>query len=108
MIHPEGPETAGRRARLWRESPVMATLDRMPAALERALLRKGVGDRTASTRRCADCRRTPLVGERVYVYEGGRLACELCRPLRRDEPVRWELVHGPEHGHAVRLRVRAA
>ena len=29
--------------------------------------------------RCTDCRRTPLTGERVYHYEGGRTVCELCR-----------------------------
>jgi hypothetical protein len=77
---------------------------RRPPTLERELLRKGVGARAAASRRCADCHRTPLVGESVYVYEGGRLACELCKPLRREEPVRCELVHGPEHGHAVRVR----
>lgn len=76
---------------------------RLPS-LERELLRKGVGARAAAYRRCDDCGRAPLVGERLYAYEGGRLACELCKPLRREEPVRWELVHGPEHGNAVRIR----
>jgi hypothetical protein len=77
-------------------------------SLERVLLRKGVGDRVAASRRCADCGRTPLTGERTYHYEDGRLRCELCKPLRRDEPIGSERVHGPEFGHAVRITVRAA
>jgi hypothetical protein len=36
------------------------------------------------------------------------MRCELCRPLRREEPVRSELVHGPEHGHCVVRVTRAA
>jgi hypothetical protein len=85
----------------------MAAVDRFTPSLERLLLRRGVGARSAASRRCWDCGRTPLVGERLYLYEGGRLACELCKPLRREEPARWELVHGPEYGHAVRVRVTA-
>jgi hypothetical protein len=77
------------------------------ASLERQLLRRGVGSRAAASGRCADCGRTPLVGERVHHYDGGRLCCELCRPLRRDEPVGTHVVRGAEHGHAVRL-TRAA
>jgi hypothetical protein len=79
-----------------------------PVTLEQELLRRGVDDRTKSSPRCADCRRTPLVGERVHRYEDGRLCCELCRPLRRDEPVGSELVLGSEHGHAVRITRAAA
>ena len=77
-------------------------------ALELELLRRGVGDRARAGRRCADCRRTPLVGERVYHYHGGKLRCELCRPLRREEPMTSELMHGPEHGHGVVRITRAA
>jgi hypothetical protein len=76
--------------------------------LERLLLRKGVGALAAGRDTCADCGRTPLVGERVHVYDDGRGVCELCRPLRRQEPVRTETVMGPEHGHAVRIRIRRA
>lgn len=86
----------------------MPLLTRPARSLERELLRKGVGARAAASRRCHDCGRTPLVGERVYTYDGGRLACELCKQLRKEEPVRGELVHGPEHGHAVRVRASAA
>jgi hypothetical protein len=77
-------------------------------SLELELLRKGVGDRTRAGRRCADCHRSPLIGERLYHYEGGALRCELCRPLRREQPVTSELVRGPEHGHGVVRITRAA
>jgi hypothetical protein len=70
-------------------------------ALERELLRKGVGSRVEADHRCADCGRTPLIGETVYHYVRGAMRCELCRPMSRREPVRSELVHGPEHGHCV-------
>ena len=82
----------------------MTILDRLAPALERERLRQGVDARDDGGRRCRDCRRTPLVGERVYMYKGGRLACELCQPLRKDEPLGSELVHGPAYGQVVRLR----
>lgn len=37
--------------------------------------------------RCADCGRTPLIGEHVYLYESAELVCELCRMLRPGEPL---------------------
>jgi hypothetical protein len=76
--------------------------------LERALLRKGVGAREAGRRHCADCGRTPLVGEQVHVYARGAVVCDLCRPRRRAAPERSALVRHTEHGLAVRLRVHAA
>jgi hypothetical protein len=76
---------------------------------ERVLLRRGVGILTADRNRCADCGRTPLVGERVHLYEHrGAVVCELCRALRRDDPVCSETVRHTEHGHGVRLTARAA
>ena len=74
----------------------------LPADLELRLLRKGVGELATHRDRCADCGRTPLTGERVHVYDDGRVVCELCRPRRSEEPIRCERVHGPERGHAVR------
>jgi hypothetical protein len=71
--------------------------------LELALLRKSVGALTARRHNCAHCHRTPLVGERIYLY-GQRIVCELCRPLRREAPESSELVHSPEHKRAVRVR----
>ena len=79
-----------------------------PPSLERELLRKGVGDRVRASPRCADCRRTPLVGEHVHRYDDGRLRCELCRPLRQEEPIDSALVLGSVHANAVRISRTAA
>jgi hypothetical protein len=76
--------------------------------LETELLRKGVMALSAGRHVCADCERTPLVGERVHHYESGRVCCELCRRRRREEPLRSELVRSAEHGHAVKLTERRA
>jgi hypothetical protein len=79
--------------------------------LEKALLRRGMGERETRLHRCTHCRRTPLTGEVVHVYvaaSGERLVCELCRPLRREPPARSELMHAPEHERSVRVARRAA
>jgi hypothetical protein len=73
--------------------------------LELALLRRSVGQIAAGCERCGHCHRTPLVGERVYLYESGEMLCELCRALRRDPPAASRLVHGPELGNAVRIKI---
>lgn len=77
---------------------------------ERSLLRRGVGILEADRPRCADCGRTPLVGEHVHRYNGRKrgIVCELCRPQRREDPVAAEIVRHFEHGHTVRLTARAA
>jgi len=72
--------------------------------LERALLRKSVAGLADDRDACADCGRTPLVGETLYRYDSGPAVCELCRPLRRGEPVGSELVRHSEYGNAVRVR----
>lgn len=71
--------------------------------LERHLLRRGVLALAAGRDCCDGCHRTPLVGEKVHVYDGGRTLCELCRRERREAPLRSESVYGVEHGHTVRL-----
>lgn len=76
--------------------------------LERELLRKSVDVLAAGRHSCADCGRTPLVGETLYQYERGRVVCALCRPARRTEPVRTLPVRHSEYGHAVRVTPRAA
>jgi hypothetical protein len=76
--------------------------------LELALLRRGLDERLAGSERCTCCNRTPLVGERVYVYESGMIACELCRGSQRDSPLRTRMVHGPEFGHTMRITDRRA
>jgi hypothetical protein len=72
--------------------------------LELGLLRKGVDARAADRTSCADCGRSPLVGETIHRYERGDVVCELCRGRRRAAPERSELVHHAEHGQTVRLR----
>ena len=80
---------------------------RVTPDLERRLLALGIEELAAERARCSDCGRTPLVGEDVHLYEGGRLVCELCRQLRYEPPVSTERVRHAEHGLTVRLR-RAA
>jgi hypothetical protein len=70
--------------------------------LERQLLRRSVMALAAGRDCCDGCHRTPLVGERVHVYDGGRTLCELCRAEHRGTPVRSHAVHGSEHGLTVR------
>ena len=77
--------------------------------LERFLLRRSVGSLTADRHRCVDCERTPLVGERVHVYEPqAGIVCELCSHLHRDTPLASDTVRHSELGHTVRLTARAA
>ena len=79
--------------------------------LEKALLKRSMGEHETRRHRCVHCHRTPLTGEMVHVYGSAgreRLVCELCRPLRREEPVRSELMHAPEHQRSVRIAGRAA
>jgi hypothetical protein len=70
--------------------------------LETALLRKSVGSLTAGRHTCADCGRTPLVGERMYRFGRSSTVCALCTPLRRTAPDAVELVRHFERGHTVR------
>lgn len=76
--------------------------------LERHFVRKSVGALARDRDRCEHCGRTPLTGEHVLRYGDGHLLCELCRPLRRVEDARDEVVRHCEHGHTVRLVARAA
>ena len=70
--------------------------------LERALLRKSVGTLAADRVACVDCRRTPLVGERVHRTAAGAAICELCAPGHSSEPMTIERVHHAERGITVR------
>jgi len=79
----------------------VATIDEQD--LERALLRKSVSTLAEEAHRCADCGRTPLIGETAYRYPRGVTVCELCRPLRRSDPERSHPVRNGEHGLAVRI-----
>jgi len=97
----------GRTGSARGENPCMQKEPTFPE-FERELLRKGITARAAGDPRCDDCHRTPLIGERIYRYDGGRVACELCRSRRRERPVETERIHSSEHGHAVRLPHHAA
>jgi hypothetical protein len=77
--------------------------------IEAALLRASVDALSAERPTCRHCHRTPLVGERVHVYEAKHrtdVVCELCRPLRTAGPDRTELVRSPEQGHSVQQVAR--
>jgi hypothetical protein len=73
------------------------------AELELALLRRGMDERAGGLETCARCRRSPLIGERVYVYERERVLCELCRGVHREAPRAIRLVHTPAFGHTLRI-----
>lgn len=80
-----------------------ATIARDMAELELALLRRGVDQRVAGIECCSRCRRSPLIGERVYDDGHGPVICELCRSLDADGPRSWRLVHGPAFGHTIKI-----
>jgi hypothetical protein len=77
--------------------------DNGSTALELALLRRGVGRRDAGQERCSGCRRTPLVGETVYLDGRGAVYCALCRSLEPEPPRQSRVVRGHEFGHTMKL-----
>jgi hypothetical protein len=80
-----------------------ALVDQDMRALELALLRRGVDERSAGRECCSRCRRTPLTGERVYDYDNGQVLCELCRARHREPPLASRLVHTAAFGHTIRI-----
>jgi hypothetical protein len=74
-----------------------------PEQFERHLLRRSVDILAAGRTACADCGRTPLVGEQLHLFEAGEVVCELCRPLRRGQPVSSLAVRHSEYGQTVRV-----
>jgi hypothetical protein len=89
----------------------MGSVQREIDRLERELLIRGVDLLAEQRNRCADCGRTPLIGERVHVHGGSRrlaeqLVCELCSLERSDPPLSSDTVRHCEHGHTVRLSAR--
>ena len=75
-------------------------LQREMDELELSLLRRGIDERAEHRECCSTCRRTPLVGELVYVSGPDSIVCELCH-FAGDEPTR--LVHTPAFGHTIRI-----
>jgi hypothetical protein len=71
--------------------------------LQVALVRRAVNRHDADRERCRGCRRTPLVGERVYLDRVGGVYCELCRALDPERALGSRVVHGPEFGHTMKL-----
>ncbi len=76
--------------------------------LERQLLRQSVDELAADRHACADCGRTPLIGEQVHRFPRGETVCALCRPARAADPVSTDLVRHSERGQSVRVRPRAS
>ncbi len=76
--------------------------------LERHLLTRGLDELTAGRHACAECGRTPLVGEEVHRYPRGLVVCTLCRAERHGSPETSERVAHHEGGCTVRLRSRLA
>jgi hypothetical protein len=74
-----------------------------PEQFERHLLRRTVGILSGDRTTCADCGRTPLVGEELHLYEADVLVCELCRPLRGEQPISSVSVRHSEYGQTVRV-----
>ena len=77
-------------------------------SLTNFILRNSVLRLEAGRDRCRDCHRSPLVGERMFVYASGRAVCELCRALRPEEPAEVHLVRATQSGHTVLRVTRAA
>ena len=68
------------------------------------LVRSSIGTLAQADSSCADCRRTPLAGERMHELYGGRVLCDLCfarLPEDRRFAVRTERVHASERRLAV-------
>ena len=63
------------------------------------LVRSSIGTLAQADASCAECRRTPLAGERMHELDGGRVLCDLCfarLPEDRRRAVRTERVHASE------------
>ncbi len=74
--------------------------------IETVLTRRSVGALAGERVCCADCHRTPLVGEMTYRF-GRRVVCELCRARHRGAPDSSALVRSPGHADLVRRMLRA-
>jgi DNA-directed RNA polymerase subunit RPC12/RpoP len=76
--------------------------------LERELLRQSVGRMGAGRYVCADCGRTPLIGESIHSYALDTVVCELCRPRHTAPPDASHPVRHHEFGMTVRVTDRRA
>ena len=71
--------------------------------LQVALVRRAIDRCDAGRERCCGCRRSPLVGERVYLDQRGAVYCELCRAIEARPALESRIVRGPEFGHTIRV-----
>jgi CRISPR/Cas system-associated protein Cas10 (large subunit of type III CRISPR-Cas system) len=96
-----------KEASFTRRRPLLMSIlehpEREMAELELALLRRGMDERAGGLETCSHCRRSPLIGEWVYIYERQRVLCELCRSLYREAPSSSHLVHTPAFGNTLRI-----
>jgi hypothetical protein len=63
------------------------------------MLRRSARSLDSGRKRCAGCRRTPLVGETMHEMDTGRMLCGLCvsaLPEKDRRAVKSELVHASE------------
>jgi hypothetical protein len=68
------------------------------------ILRRSLGSLGRNRSSCSSCRRTPVAGELVHVFEAERLLCALCLadlPEAERAPLRSERVHVGERRIAV-------
>ena len=75
------------------------------------LLRKSLNSPSPNERHCSSCRRSPVPGELLSVFEGERMLCALCvtgLPESEREPLRRERVHAGSGQLAVGKVARAA
>ncbi|MEA2308590.1 MAG: hypothetical protein QOG41_2496 [Thermoleophilaceae bacterium] len=74
------------------------------------LLRNSLGSLHSDPPQCSRCRRSPLVGELLYLLRSGKRVCSLCAARSASiegEPVGSERVHSSERRLAV-VQQRAA
>jgi hypothetical protein len=95
--------TSGRSCGARVEASTIPVPARPRAAFEVSLVGPSLRALAARRQRCEHCRRTPLVGERIFFY-GERMVCALCRHLRREPPGREDIVHAGERGRTVKAR----
>lgn len=71
------------------------------------MLRRSARTLDSGPTRCAGCRRTPLVGERLHEMDTGRTLCDLCvsaLPEQERREVSSELVHALDKALSVAPR----
>ncbi len=71
------------------------------------LLRKSARSLDSARTRCTECRRTPLVGERLHEMDTGGVLCELCVSALPEEDrrsMRSERVHASDRHLSVAPR----